>query len=74
MTRGARAACLTLVGAMALAAEAWACPQCAGRDTYGLSFVFLLLSMIVLPFSIVALVIRAVRAIRSPWEHEEILK
>ena len=73
MTLRARAIWAAL-GVLALTTKALACPQCAGRDTYGMGFVFLLLSMIVLPFSIVALVVRAVRAIRSPWEPEEIVK
>lgn len=66
------AATAGLVVLLASPAAAFACPACAGTDTGGIGRIAALGAMILLPFGIVIVVVRAIRnATPPPIEHDE---
>lgn len=59
---GRASAAVTFAAVVLAPALAWACPSCAGRnDGGGVAALYLLGSMILLPFAIAAVVVRVIR-------------
>jgi len=58
-------ALLLAVALVALPALAEACPQCASREGSGMATVFMLGSMILLPFGVFFVVLRVVKRVES---------
>ena len=68
--RRARAALATVVGLVALAAPAalWACPKCATRPGPGLSTFVLVMTMIGIPYVVVAVAFKIVKRLAADPE------